>query len=529
MATDLRTLPSGHILSEYRIEHVLGQGGFGITYLGTDTHLGRQVAIKEYYPREWATRNNTFTICATGGVDDRRDFDWGLNRFLKEAQLLARFEHPNIIAVRRFFKANGTAYLVMDYCDGRPLDEIIKSSGALTQEQLERIWYPLLDGLEQVHRIGFLHRDIKPANLYIRADGSPVLLDFGSAILENAQHTRGVTVMVADGYAPMEQYDGDGIQGPFTDIYGLAATLYRAVTGEKPQASPGRSINDRIEPAVKKAKGRFAENLLAAIDSGMALRPEDRPQNVAQWRAMLRTKSEVVPSTERNDPLATTSTTLAQSLGAQNTDYGWKSSRTSNPLKTDYIRWVILGCVVMLLLWKFNFNETPTAQHAPTTVANEPTRGGLSSQTNLTGKVIPPTPVPVDKKAPARPSSPQQVEPQPVRPPLEISPPQITLTLPQAPYTQTIRTPALVSASNCEKPEYPSDSKRLEEEGTVQLKFLVGTDGRVIESAVEKSSGFRRLDEAARAALSKCQFKPGTEDGVLIQSWASMKFTWRLE
>ena len=127
MATDLRTLPSGHILSDYRIERVLGQGGFGITYLGTDTHLGRQVAIKEYYPREWATRSNTFSICATSGEDNQRDFDWGLNRFLKEAQLLARFEHPNIIAVRRFFQANGTAYLVMDYCDGRPLDEIIKT------------------------------------------------------------------------------------------------------------------------------------------------------------------------------------------------------------------------------------------------------------------------------------------------------------------------------------------------------------------------------------------------------------------
>jgi TonB family protein len=524
MATDLRTLPSGHILSDYRIERVLGQGGFGITYLGTDTHLGRQVAIKEYYPREWATRSNTFSICATSGEDNQRDFDWGLNRFLKEAQLLARFEHPNIIAVRRFFQANGTAYLVMDYCDGRPLDEIIKSSGALSQEQLERIWYPLLDGLEQVHRIGFLHRDIKPANLYIRADGSPVLLDFGSAILENAQHARGVTVMVADGYAPMEQYDGDGIQGPFTDIYGLAATLYRAVTGEKPQASPGRSINDRIEPAAKKAKGRFAENLLAAIDSGMALRPEDRPQNVAQWRAILRTKSELVPSSERNDPLTTPSETLAQAVGAQNTDYVWKSSRNSNSLNRGYIWWVILGCVVLLVLWKFNLKEAPTALKASTPAANEPTEGRLPSKTNPTGKVIPPTPVPVDKKTPIQPSLPVQVESPPIRPPLAISPPP-----PPPPPTQTIRTAATVSASTCEKPEYPSASKRLEEEGTVQLKILVGTDGKVIESAVEKSSGFRRLDEAARAALSKCQFKPGTEDGVLIQSWASMKFTWRLE
>ena len=381
MATDLRTLPPGHILSEYRIEHVLGQGGFGITYLGTDTHLGRQVAIKEYYPREWATRNNTFTICATGGVDDRRDFDWGLNRFLKEAQLLARFEHPNIIAVRRFFKANGTAYLVMDYCDGRPLDEIIKSSGALSQEQLERIWYPLLDGLEQVHRIGFLHRDIKPANLYIRADGSPVLLDFGSAILENAQHTRGVTVMVADGYAPMEQYDGDGIQGPFTDIYGLAATLYRAVTGEKPQASPGRSINDRIEPAVKKAKGRFAENLLAAIDSGMALRPEDRPQNVAQWRAMLIKKPSLhnKPAKEFPTPPPTPPPRVKPKLHiatSSDTSAQVPSQAPIGPpdlnFRKIYLGLVCVGIVSLFifLFYKFNQSDFPVASK-PTPIPTE--------------------------------------------------------------------------------------------------------------------------------------------------------------
>jgi hypothetical protein len=287
MVTDLRSLPSGFTLSDYRIEHVLGQGGFGITYLGVDTHLGRKVAIKEYYPREWAVRNNSYTINSAGSLDDKRDFEWGLKRFLKEAQLLARFEHPNIIAVRRFFEANGTAYLVMDYCDGKPLDEIIKHGGPLSQLQLERIWYPLLNGLEQVHATGFLHRDIKPANLYIRSDGSPVLLDFGSARKDSSQHTKGITTMVTDGYSPVEQYDSDGEQGPYTDIYGLAATLYRAITGEKPQASTGRILKDTLVPAALKAKGKFSENLLAAIDAGMALRPEDRPQKVSDWRLLI--------------------------------------------------------------------------------------------------------------------------------------------------------------------------------------------------------------------------------------------------
>ena len=210
--TDLRTLPVGHVLSDYRIEGILGQGGFGITYLATDTNLGRKVAIKEYYPREYATRDSTLTIRAAGNDEERETFKWGLTRFLEEARILARFEHPNIIAVRRFFEGNGTAYLVMDYCDGEPLDEIIKRDGPLSKEWLDLILFPLLDGLEQIHGTNFLHRDIKPANIYIRTDGSPVLLDFGAARQETGNHSRSVTSLATAGYAAVEQYSTRGKQ-----------------------------------------------------------------------------------------------------------------------------------------------------------------------------------------------------------------------------------------------------------------------------------------------------------------------------
>ena len=182
----------------------MGQGGFGITYLATDTNLGRKVAIKEYYPREYATRDGTLTIRAAGNDEDRETFKWGLTRFLEEARILARFEHPNIIAVRRFFEGNGTAYLVMDYCDGEPLDEIIKRDGPLSKGRLDLILFPLLDGLEQIHGTNFLHRDIKPANIYIRTDGSPVLLDFGAARQETGNHSRSVTSLATAGYAAVE-------------------------------------------------------------------------------------------------------------------------------------------------------------------------------------------------------------------------------------------------------------------------------------------------------------------------------------
>jgi formylglycine-generating enzyme required for sulfatase activity/serine/threonine protein kinase len=305
MAKDLRSLPIGKLLSDYRIERVLGQGGFGITYLATDVKLMRQVALKEYYPREYAVRDGTLNIRATGDQEDRETFEWGLTRFLEEAQLLARFEHPNIIAVRRFFEANGTAYLVMDYSDGKPLHEIIKTGGPISEKQLERILYPLLAGLEQVHRTGFLHRDIKPANLYIRDDGSPVLLDFGAARRATPEHNQGVTTLVADGYSPVEQYDANGTQGPYTDIYGLGATLYRAVTGDKPQAASGRILNDTLVPAAKKAQGRYAENLLLAIDAAIAVRPENRPQTIAQWREILArpviANAKISPSRDKAD------------------------------------------------------------------------------------------------------------------------------------------------------------------------------------------------------------------------------------
>ena len=300
MATDARALPLGTILAGYRIDRILGQGGFGITYLATDAKLMRQVAIKEYYPREYASRDRTMTIRASGDSDDKEIFESGLRRFLQEGQLLARFEHANIVAVRRFFEAHGTAYLVMDYCDGRPLDEIIKNKGLTTQDELERIWFPLLSGLEQVHKGRFLHRDIKPANIYMRTDGSPLLLDFGSAITTDSQFTRGVTTLVADGYSPIEQYDANGNQGAYTDIYGLAATLYRVVTGERPQVSTGRILDDHVKPSTTVARGRYTTNLLVAIDAGMAIRPEKRPQSVAEWRSLINAKPRPTPAPKVN-------------------------------------------------------------------------------------------------------------------------------------------------------------------------------------------------------------------------------------
>ena len=284
MTDNLRSLAIGEMLSDYRIDGVLGQGGFGITYLGYDVMLDRRVAIKEYYPREFAVRDSTLTVHAAGNQEDKDTFKWGLEQFIKEAKLLAKLNHPNIIAVRRFFEANGTAYFVMDYCEGRPLDDIIKVDGVMTPEQINKIIYPILDGLEHLHNVNFLHRDLKPANIYIKSDGSPVLLDFGAARQEIVSHSKSVTSLATPGYAAFEQYSTRGNQGPWTDIYGFAATLYRAITGEKPQDAPDRILEDTLFPVSKLCDKKYPGGVLKAIDLGMAVRPESRPQSIKEWR-----------------------------------------------------------------------------------------------------------------------------------------------------------------------------------------------------------------------------------------------------
>jgi serine/threonine protein kinase len=291
MTTDghRNALPPGYKLHWYHIEKILGQGGFGITYLATDTNLNRRVAIKEYLPVEMAVRQDRVSVQPVSG-EYGEQFKWGLDRFISEAQTLARFSHPNIVRVHAVFSENNTAYMVMEYESGRGLDNILKERKTLSEEELKRIIYPVLSGLEVVHAASFIHRDIKPPNIYIRNDNSPVLLDFGSARQSLNELTRTLTTMVSPGYAPFEQYAGKSMkQGPWTDIYGIGATMYRAVTGISPPDSMDRSESilhtgrDIYVTAAEICAGRYAPGFLAAIDHALAFKPDDRPRNVGEW------------------------------------------------------------------------------------------------------------------------------------------------------------------------------------------------------------------------------------------------------
>ncbi|MCZ6862868.1 MAG: protein kinase [Alphaproteobacteria bacterium] len=287
MAVDhAHALPGGYQLFEYKITRVLGHGGFGITYLAWDTNLEKNVAIKEYLPVEFAIRMGDVSVKPRSSADEE-DYKWGLERFLKEAQTLAVFRHPSIVAVYRFFEEHGTAYMVMEYEDGEAFSSVMKRKrGKFTEAELIDLLMPLLDGLAAVHKSGYLHRDIKPGNIYIRENGSPVLLDFGAARHAIGKKSQSLTSIVTPGYAPMEQYFADGNQGPWTDIYAMAGILYQAISGSVPAEAPARIKNDPHEPISQTSPKGFSETFLAAVDCALLVDEELRPQNVSDWRAM---------------------------------------------------------------------------------------------------------------------------------------------------------------------------------------------------------------------------------------------------
>ena len=284
-ATALALQP-GFRLHEYRIDGVLGQGGFGITYLATDVHLNAAVAIKEYLPEEIAFRAGDRSVSPNASAHRDR-YRQGLESFLVEARTLASFRHPAIVRVARFFEAHRTAYMVLEYERGSPFKVWWPLHKQVGEAGLIELLLPLLDGLAAVHTTGFLHRDIKPDNIQVRAaDGGLVLLDFGSA---------GQAVAVADeggaaltpGYAPIEQY-GAGRQGPWTDLYALGATLYWAVAGKKPPDAEQRALDPAcFTSAADAGRGRFGENFLKAIDWALHTDATQRPQTVAELRRAL--------------------------------------------------------------------------------------------------------------------------------------------------------------------------------------------------------------------------------------------------
>lgn len=285
-------LSPGATVDEYRLLEVLGEGGFGIVYRGEGRYLGDQVAIKEYLPRHLATRTEGDTVAPTSS-DSEEAYLWGLEKFQEEARILWNLakphRHPNIVAVRRFFEANGTTYMVMDFEEARPLSELLKGQATLPQTRLETALFDLLSGLKRVHEAGVWHRDIKPANILIRDDGSPVLLDFGAARQTLDAQTRSIVAAITPPYAAFEQYAARGNDGPWTDIYALGVTMYRCITGKLPPDAAERLEDDKLTALSELRPPGYSPGFLAAVDKALSIRAADRPQSVDEWIACFET------------------------------------------------------------------------------------------------------------------------------------------------------------------------------------------------------------------------------------------------
>ncbi|MBE7416218.1 MAG: DUF4384 domain-containing protein [Ideonella sp.] len=295
---DGSTLPEGHALQEFVIEGVLGIGGFGIVYRARDTRLQRAVALKEYMPSMVATRRSDLVVTALSGRE-QPTFDTGLRSFVNEAQLLASFDHPSLVKVYRFWEGNGTAYMVMPLYQGVTLKAWLRSQPVRPdQAWLLSLLRPLTFALEQLHNAQpcCLHRDVAPDNILLlgaalagpTAAAQPLLLDFGAARRVIADMTHNLTVFLKPGYAPIEQYGAETAmkQGPWTDVYALAAVMYACITGRAPLAAADRVLADDLVPAVQAGAGRYERAFLAAIDAGLSVRPEQRPQSMQAFREL---------------------------------------------------------------------------------------------------------------------------------------------------------------------------------------------------------------------------------------------------
>ncbi len=282
-------LPIGGMIQEFRIVRVLGAGAFGIVYLCENTFLPEKAAIKEFLPMDVAGRLSDGEVRPLSEASEG-GFLWARDRFLQVAKTPWDLGHPNphrnIVRVTRFCEANGTAYMSMAFERGRPLSTLLEERDTLPYAELKQIIFPLLDGLERVHEAEVVHRDIKPANILIRSDGSPVLIDFGAA-RQAIGGERSVMSAFTPNYAALEQVHAVGEQGPWTDIYALGATLYRAISGKPPPNVAERAVGAAQVSAVRIGHGTYPDTFLAAIDAACEVKPKSRPQSVSEWRRML--------------------------------------------------------------------------------------------------------------------------------------------------------------------------------------------------------------------------------------------------
>ncbi len=299
-----KALPAGTVLREWRLEEVLGVGGFGIVYKARGIYFDELVAIKEYFPSSISERDSEDTVVPIDS-DAEEVHALGLKKFVEEAKLLWNLStptrHPNIVSVRSLFEIHGTAYMVMDFEDGVSLSKMLKQGRRFNERSLWNILRPIAEGLDRAHRVGVLHRDIKPPNILINEDNRPVLIDFGSARFDTAEATSTKVTFHTPPYAAIEQYVKTYEQGPWTDVYALGVVMYECVTGEKPPEVLERLHAGLGKPLMAGKWPGYSKKFLSAIDAAMTVKPDERPQSMTEWLGLFGKMADQADETEGDD------------------------------------------------------------------------------------------------------------------------------------------------------------------------------------------------------------------------------------
>lgn len=365
-------LPVGYWLGNFRIDGILGRGGFGVTYRAWADDLQEPVAIKEYYPTDIALRRPGEHTISARTARDTDTFEWGRQRFIDEARTLAALRQANprnysIVRVRMLFEEHDTAYMVQEFIEGYPMSEYLEDHGVVPEDVLKRWLEVILDGLAVVHGQGMIHRDLTPSNILIDDDDTPVLIDFGSARNLVESKTQLHDRVYKQSYAPIEQSSTDtSRQGPWTDIYSLAVVLYESVTGSLPPEAPDRIEEDDCAPAADKARGDYAPAFLAAVDHGLAVFSRDRPQTVEDWRDELfsETPVEWTPAAPRRaGPQSPPETEPAIPPADEPVPQREAGSR---PRGGRIAVWAVFALVVVAGLGALGYTQYPGPVEAPT-------------------------------------------------------------------------------------------------------------------------------------------------------------------
>ena len=401
-------LNQGVVFEAYEIQSIIGSGGFGVVYLGKHRELGIDVAIKEYFPTELSIRQDGAVLPSK--PEFQPSFEEGLDRFLEEAKQLEKFrDSPNIVSCRDFFRANGTAYMVMDYISGLPLSSLLNQhesrKNPLTEEDLLNLIAPLLTGLQQIHASGVYHRDIKPSNILVRrTDSVPILIDFGAAKHVTSKYTKSIAPYT-DGYAAMEQV-GEGKIGPWTDVYGLGAVMWRIVAGGASLHSPPNPIPiqrrafglieegvDPLPSAEEMGEGRFSNRTLQIIDACLIISVKDRIQNCQELLQKL--NQTAILSDKENDPPVNLNRTERQPAGQKLKTYN-AEKHIRSPFKRpkSLIRgalligaFLVITSIILVVANQQSPTDTNDTQQgiqssSPTSPVESRKQSGLSTETN---------------------------------------------------------------------------------------------------------------------------------------------------